>query len=452
MTNGVLRHHVGRVVGPEAAFYALAADHDTVSWWESLGERGRHRSFLGFGEPVELTAGSEWETLVDRWQPLTGLSFDTPDSPPLGLVGWLAYDLAADTLAVDVGQPPSGARSRSHLVEITRAVEWDLTTGDGWLWAVGSSWTGELLEWRDAVVDALLTAPPPPAVTLPRRGVNNHLTVWRDTPEHYRNLISQAKQHIRDGDVFQLCITTNVTVSTDVRDHELYRLLRHHNPAPHQALFRSPGLSMVASSPETFLQVRPSGLVTTKPIKGTRPRGDTPESDVALSNQLASSDKEQAENLMIVDLMRNDLSRVCDEASISVPQLLEVESYPSVHQLVSTVSGQLKADTSAVDAVKACFPGGSMTGAPKHRAVSLLAQMESGSRGAYSGCFGLFSVDGSVSLAMTIRTAFVSPGEVSLGVGGGITWSSTPEDEVAEVGYKARAVLSCLGVSSIQYS
>jgi len=452
MTNGVLRHHVGRVAGPEAAFLAMAKDHQTVSWWESLGERGQNRSFLGFGDTVQLTSGREWDTLNTRWGALASQSIDTPDSPPLGLVGWLAYDLSADTLGIDVGQPPPGEPSRSHLVEVTRAVEWNLTTGEAWLWAVGQSWTGELLAWRDTTCEILATAPEPPPATLPRPGLNNDFTKWRDTPEHYRNLIGQAKDHIRDGEVYQLCLTTEVSVETDVVDHELYRLVRAHNPAPHQGLFRSGEVSMVASSPETFLQVSPTGVVTTKPIKGTRARGHTPESDAALAEELASSDKEQAENLMIVDLMRNDLSRVCEEASIAVPQLVEVESYPSVHQLVSTVTGQLKPDATALDAVRACFPGGSMTGAPKHRAVSLLAQMESAPRGNYSGCFGLFSVDGSVSLAMTIRTVFVSPGRASIGVGGGITWSSVVNDEVQEVGHKARAVLSCLGVSSIQYS
>jgi anthranilate/para-aminobenzoate synthase component I len=276
--------------------------------------------------------------------------------------------------------------------------------------------------------------------------------VWRDTPGEYREKIAQAQQYIKEGQVYQLCLTTEVVVHAEVVDHELYRLLRIHNPAPHQALFRMAGRSMVASSPETFLHISPTGQVTTKPIKGTRARGDTPEADRAQARELAESEKEQAENLMIVDLTRNDLSRICEDASVQVPQLMEVESYPSVHQLVSTVTGQLAAGVGAIEAVKACFPGGSMTGAPKHRAVSLLAGLESGPRGSYSGCFGLFSVDGSVNLAMTIRTAFIDGDCVSVGVGGGITWSSVIDAEVSEVGHKARAVLRCLGVSTIQYS
>ena len=455
MTKGVLRHLVGRVVGPEAAFHALVSNHPTALWWESLGERGSNRSVIGFGEPIRMRSGDEWATIETHWQPVKSVPGESPEDAsgtPLGLVGWLAYDVAADTLAVDVGQPVAGEPSRSRLVDVTRAIEWDHTTGDTWLWALGDTWEGELALWRDDVEQVLTNAPEPPGVNLPSQSANDDAASWRDTPENYRNKIAEAKEFIRHGEVFQLCLTTEVTVDTEVSDYELYRLLRHHNPAPHQALFRIDGVSMLASSPETFLEVSSGGQVTTKPIKGTRTRGKTPQEDQALADELANSEKEQAENLMIVDLMRNDLSRVCDETTISVPQLLEVESYPSVHQLVSTVTGGLRPDKTALDAVKACFPGGSMTGAPKHRAVSLLAELESGSRGAYSGCFGVFSVDGSVSLAMTIRTVFVSAGHVSLGVGGGITWSSEVDAEVAEVGHKARAVLRCLGVSRIQYS
>lgn len=451
MTDGVLRHLVGRVAGPEAAFLALARDCSTAVWWESLGERGAQRSYLGFGEPVHWVAGGEWAAIESRWA-LSDQArlFDT--QPPLGLVGWLAYDLAGDILGLDVGQVGDGGVSRSRLVEVTRAIEWDLASGEAWLWAVGSEWSGELEQWR-ADMDRVLTgAREPEALELPEPTLFDDAVSWRDTPEVYREKIAQAREYIRQGQAYQLCLTTNLTVDSTVSDHELYRLLRMHNPAPHQALFRIGGVSMVASSPETFLAISRDGVVTTKPIKGTRARGDTAARDEEIAKELAASEKEQAENLMIVDLMRNDLSRVCDESSIAVPQLLVVESYPSVHQLVSTVTGKLSDQVSALDAVKACFPGGSMTGAPKHRAVSLLSDIESGPRGAYSGCFGIFSVDGSVSLAMTIRTVFLSNNQVSLGVGGGITWSSEADAEVAEVGHKARAVLRCLGVSRIQYS
>lgn len=452
MTNGVLRHPVGRVSGPEAVFCALQNQHPTLAWWESLGERGTLRSIIGFGEPIDLRSGDEWRTIATQWVVGDESSERGGGEAPLGLVGWLAYDLAATTLGVDVGQPPNGETSRSGLMAVTRAIEWDLSTGEAWLWALGEQWEGDLEHWLQDIQKLLTTTAPIPPLSLPVEGSRNDAVSWRDSTDHYRSMIHKAQDHIKQGDVFQLCLTTEVSVDSTVVDHELYRLLREHNPAPYQALFRIGDTSMVASSPETFLDISSDGHVITKPIKGTRTRGDTPERDAALAHDLASSEKEQAENLMIVDLMRNDLSRVCDESTISVPQLLEVESYPSVHQLVSTVTGQLRPEKTALDAVIACFPGGSMTGAPKHRAVSLLAEMESDPRGEYSGCFGIFRADGSASLAMTIRTVFVRPDRVCLGVGGGITWSSEPASEVAEVGHKARAVLRCLGVSEIQYS
>jgi Anthranilate/para-aminobenzoate synthases component I len=190
----------------------------------------------------------------------------------------------------------------------------------------------------------------------------------------------------------------------------------------------------------------------TRPIKGTRPRGATEREDLALVDQLVQSDKERAENLMIVDLMRNDFLRVCDTGSVSVEGLFEVETYRSVHQLVSTVSGQLREDCDGVDLIEACFPAGSMTGAPKHRAVTLLADMEQSTRGVYSGAWGWLLADGTMELAMTIRTAVFRGNTVSLGVGGGITWSSEPAEEIAEVGHKAAKLLGVLGVSTIQYS
>jgi anthranilate synthase component 1 len=451
MTNGVLRHPVTTSSDPEAVFCHLLATAETALWWESLGDRGSQVSVIGFGEEIPLTSGNEWDTLQSRWVKAGALP-DSDLAPPLGVVGWLGYDLTVDTLGIDVGGPKPGEPATSRLVLVSRALSWNHHTGDVTVWALGDQWDGDLLTWRDEVLEALDTAPSVSELELPPPTLRDEHVFWRDTPDHYRHTIARAKEAIRDGEVYQLCVTTEVVVHTEVSDVELYRLLRRHNPAPHQALMRIGGISLVASSPETFLHISPDRVVTTKPIKGTRPRGVSSIEDAQIAAELSASDKEQAENLMIVDLMRNDLSRVCDESTIDVPQLLEVETYPSVHQLVSTVTGTLRDDVSPIEAVRACFPGGSMTGAPKHRAVSILTNLESEPRGIYSGCFGIFSVDGSLTLAMTIRTAIVEPGRVSLGVGGGITWSSIIDDEVAEVGHKARGVLRCLGVSDIQYS
>jgi para-aminobenzoate synthetase component 1 len=193
-------------------------------------------------------------------------------------------------------------------------------------------------------------------------------------------------------------------------------------------------------------------VLRTRPIKGTRPRGESDELDRALIAELVESAKEQAENLMIVDLMRNDLQKVCETGSVSVTGLFEVETYSSVHQLVSTVEGTLREGADGVDALAACFPAGSMTGAPKHRAVTLLAEWESGPRGVYSGCFGWWRLDGSMEWAMTIRSALFSENGIDIGVGGGITWSSDVDQEIKEVGHKAKRLLEALGISGIQYS
>lgn len=203
----------------------------------------------------------------------------------------------------------------------------------------------------------------------------------------------------------------------------------------------------MSASPERFLSVRARRIVT-HPIKGTRPRGATPEADTALAAQLANDPKERAENLMIVDLMRNDLSRVCELGSVGVEGFLRVETHPHVHQLVSTVGGRLRADRDIFDAVEACFPGGSMTGAPKRRAVEILRALEGAPRGLYSGCFGWVDDGGDAELAMTIRSVELRGGagtSVALvGAGGGITADSDPQRETAEKHLKAAPILAAL--------
>jgi anthranilate synthase component 1 len=204
-------------------------------------------------------------------------------------------------------------------------------------------------------------------------------------------------------------------------------------------------VSLLSSSPEQFLVVSPGGEVTTRPIKGTRARGDDAEEDAAQVHALRESDKERAENLMIVDLMRNDLTRVCEVGSVTVTELLEVESYAQVHQLVSTVVGRLRPGLTAVDALEAAFPAGSMTGAPKLRATQLLDGLERRARGMYSGCFGYLAADGRADFAMTIRTIVLDADGATVGVGGGITALSVPGEELFEVKVKARAPLAALG-------
>ena len=190
--------------------------------------------------------------------------------------------------------------------------------------------------------------------------------------------------------------------------------------------------------------MKPFGQVSTKPIKGTRPRGATPELDIAIANELQSDPKERAENLMIVDLMRNDIGKVSVVGSVAVPKLFEIETYATVHQLVSTVTGQLEESETAWSAVLAAFPGGSMTGAPKIRAMEIIQNLERGPRGFYSGCIGYLAADGSSEFSMTIRSIVFKDGVATIGVGGGITIDSDPMAELEETKLKAMALLAAL--------
>jgi aminodeoxychorismate synthase component I len=261
----------------------------------------------------------------------------------------------------------------------------------------------------------------------------------------YLELIKKAKDHIARGDVFQLCLTNQIIIEHEANALRTFISLREANPAPYGGYLKLGGVEVVSSSPEQFLKVSSTGKISSKPIKGTRPRSKDPAEDQAISAELAGNEKERAENLMIVDLMRNDLGRVCQADSIMVEKLFEVETYATVHQLVSTVTGQLKADQSATSALAACFPGGSMTGAPKIRAVEILRELEGAPREIYSGAFGYLGFDGSADFGMTIRTLVFEGRSATLGVGGGITIDSDPESEFEETMLKSKALLQALG-------
>ena len=266
----------------------------------------------------------------------------------------------------------------------------------------------------------------------------------RHSATSYLQMIDSAQQHIAAGDVYQICLTNQIELEHNLDPLAVYLNLRELNPAPYAAFIRINGVSVVCSSPEQFLQVSSEGQISTKPIKGTRPRGADFESDKANALELLNNEKERAENLMIVDLMRNDIGKVAKPDSVRVPKLFEIESYATVHQLVSTVEADLAEGESAVSALLAAFPGGSMTGAPKSKAMEIIANLEAGARGVYSGAIGYFGFNGSADFGMTIRTVVFQGGKASIGVGGGITSDSDPIAELEETKLKAKALLTAL--------
>ena len=268
---------------------------------------------------------------------------------------------------------------------------------------------------------------------------------WDVEGDAYLDLVARCQAAIRDGEAYQLCLTTTVTVDGPTDALATYARLRRSSPAPHAWFVRVGGTALLCASPERALSVDAGGTVTSSPIKGTRPRHADPGLDAASARDLLASEKERAENLMIVDLVRNDLSRVCRLGTVAVTELLALRSHPHVHQLVSTVRGELLPGATVLDALASCLPAGSMTGAPKRRAVQLLDGWEARPRGAYAGVVGRIGRDGTADLAMVIRSLVVGPCRTTLGVGGGITSSSVPADEWQEARLKAAAPLAALG-------
>lgn len=417
------------------------------------------RSYVGVGSVVisaiddsahEDGADVHTRTEADlaRWSLVAA---DLPDDIFAGgWVGYLGYEygshLAGTPVLTDAEHPEPGGLGQWQLVDQMLCV--DAVTGRAWqIWAQGVE------PWSDPVEAAGASGPSERSVAhepLPVTAAPAHASVtpqWAHSDAAYRDLILDAQRQIRDGNIYQICLTNRARVAGAVDPLTVHRRLRTLSPAPHGAIVVFDEVALVSSSPETFLDVDTTGTVRTRPIKGTRPRDADPVRDAELARELAADEKERAENLMIVDLMRNDLTRIAVPGSVRVTGLLEVESFAPVHQLVSTISGQLADGRDVGDLIAVAFPAGSMTGTPKRAAMGLIAGYEGIPRGAYSGCFGYRDARGSAQLAMTIRTVVVdrTDGSASIGAGGGITILSNPDAEVAEVALKARTLIAALG-------
>jgi para-aminobenzoate synthetase len=455
----VLHRALATWCDPEAAFVAVYGDREHAVWLDSARvEPGLARfSYMGapdgpLGQVVRYDVATHTLTvdgaelrgdLFDYCRrELERLSADAPELPfdfTCGFAGYLGYELKADCGGELVHRSPL---PDAALVLCDRLIAFDHLERRVYLVALAdAAGVAAADAWLENTAHELgaIASPVPPPPPTPRR------FVAREGHEAYLANIAECKRMIFEGESYEICLTTELRSDGAVDPLAAYRALRARNPAPHAALLRLGDVSVLSSSPERFLRVDRERVAESKPIKGTAPRAAHPLEDAYRAEALSADEKSRAENLMIVDLVRNDLGRVCAPGSVEVPALMAVESYATVHQLVTTVRGRLRDDATAIDCIRAAFPGGSMTGAPKLRTMEIIDRLEGGPRGVYSGALGFLSVNGTADLSIVIRTLVASTDGLRIGAGGAIVAASDPEAEHDEMLLKARAVLEAVG-------
>jgi para-aminobenzoate synthetase component 1 len=417
-------------------------------------------SFLG-AEPFLTFSAKGRKTLINRQgketikegdpflllqQLLAEFAIQKPaDSPPLlgGAIGYFSYDLCQlleklPTRAVDdINTPDCFLGFHDVIVAIDHIYKRAFICSTGWP-ERNSKKRGQRARQRLEAVREHLKCGHDANDLLLKRSQNGTLDC-NFSREDYLTAIKKAKEYIAAGDIYQVNLSQRFSCPFEKSPLELYRRLRSLNPAPFAGLIQGEKWSLVSASPERFLQVR-GDWVETRPIKGTRPRGVIPAEDERLAQELMASPKDRAENVMIVDLERNDLGKVCEFGSVQTTELCTLEKYPTVFHLVSTVEGKLRAEENALSCLRACFPGGSISGAPKIRAMEIIEELEPTKRGPYTGAMGYFCFSGDMDFNIIIRTFVVKNGRAYFQVGGGIVADSDPEAEYQETLDKGRAL------------
>ena len=409
------------MTGPRDFFVEVAATHPRCFWLDGGGARqwsGR-RSIIGWLEDddVSLTFDAARRRVLRH------------AGGPAEVVGEDIFDALATELAA--GEPTDqwfgyfGYASRTDLPALTASPDGPAEVPDA--------------VWMRARNVRMFDHGEPEA---PGGGSTRSTGVGDAVPEDYAAAFARVQEHLRAGNSYEVNLTYRLETTSDLAPAAAYLRLRELNPAPYAGFLQHdvPGHEawLLSSSPERYALVTEDRRLETKPIKGTTARGETPDEDAVLRFRLASEPKFRAENLMIVDLLRNDLAMVCEPGSVDVPVLMEVESYATVHQLVSTVRGRLADGVTTVGALRTLFPAGSMTGAPKLRTMEIIREVESSARGAYAGAFGWLAADGRADLGVVIRSLTTTgDGRYVLGTGGGITVHSDVADEYVESRWKA---------------
>ncbi len=437
---------------PAAEHVAAFADEPWLAWLDSAasGDARSRCSYLCVRPFRILDAAmadpfAALHSELSRWRAEPG-----PSPVPFagGAVGFLGYELGGTLETL-----PSRHGRRDRIPDLSFGVydvvlAFDDVARRSWLLSTGHPETDPARQRHraaaraDEVAALLRPRPPGPLPAIPA-------VRWRPdlTRPEYEARVRRVLEYIHAGDIFQANFTAAVRAQRPaaLRDDEIYRRLRAASPAPFGALLRCRGVSLASASPERFLRLDADGRIEARPIKGTRPRAEDAATDAALRAELAESPKDHAENLMIVDLLRNDLGRVAVMGSVSVPVLHEVESFASAHHLVSVIEARLRPGLEAVDLLRASFPGGSVTGAPKIRAMQIIDELEASRRGPYCGAIAWIGFDGAMDSSIVIRTLVLTADTMTAQAGGGIVADSDPAAEYEEMRVKLRPLVASLG-------
>ena len=421
------------------------------------GERMARYSFIGT-EPYQVlkTGKGEPGGAVDPLVPIKAEMdkyrlIPVPDLPRFhgGAVGYLAYDVVRyfeptlpEPQKDNMGLPESLFMFNDtllvfdHLRHTIKVVSHAYLDGD-----IDGAYR-EATQRVDRVVERL-SAPLEPPRTASPISVQGSPVSSNFTQEDYEAAVEKAKEYIVAGDIIQVVPSQRLARKTDAHPFQIYRALRSINPSPYMYYLHLDDFHIVGASIENVVSIE-DGSLASHPIAGTRPRGRTPQEDAAMEEELTSSEKQRAEHIMLVDLARNDVGRVSQPGTVSVPDLMYVERYSRVMHLVSHVVGKAKADVTAYDAVRACFPAGTVSGAPKIRAMEIISDLEGEKRGPYGGAVGYFSFSGNMDTALTLRTSVIKDGVAYVQAGGGVVYDSSPEDEYQETLDKAGALLRAI--------
>jgi len=469
-TTRLVFERIDAEIDSEAAFVALYGDSARAFWLDSSAGRDELARFSFVGDAsgplaseisydvelgevrverrgdVELRRESIFGYLSGELQRLRVDETGLPFGFECGFVGYLGYELKAECGGEAAHRSPY---PDAAFLLADRLIAFDHVEGCVYLVCLVEIGGEEQAErWIEATTERLASLPGVEEGDLEEESEISEFELVRDRGRYLED-IEECKRLLTEGESYEVCLTNQVRGETDADPLGLYRRLRRVNPAPFSAFLRFGELAVLSSSPERFLRIGGNREVEARPIKGTSRRGDTAEEDALLAEELRRDEKSRAENLMIADLLRNDLGSVCEVGSVSAPRLMEVEGYETVHQLVTTVRGRLRPELGSLDCVRACFPPGSMTGAPKRRTMEILDRLEGEARGVYSGALGYLGLGGGCDLGVAIRTIVVEEGATTIGAGGAIVAQSAPEAEYEEMLLKARAPLRALDAAAL---